>query len=230
MNMDEFEYVEQQVLHLTTAHRMLVELYGSKTTVSNMNAVSPLGFSLLQRTLHRDLVVSICAISDQPKVSGKHTATVLSLLDSLEEDDGPHAEGIKMLREQINSAVSILRKYRNKTIAHHDKNVALEDEKIQTPKVDDLDKAITELHDVMNKIRQIAGLGGCIYEWTSIGTAASAISWAIADSRRMKQLRELAKARMISPRAALELLKVRSDRKDKNIISMHAPQMLQANE
>jgi len=214
----EFETVHQKVLELAATHALSKGLYGDKSNVENMNRVSGLGFSLLQRSLHTSMLVLICALTDPPGSGQRENPTVIPLLEYAECKYGLD---IGNDRSKLDDAIQKLRTYRDKTIAHLDKMVVLGKMKVDPLKVDDLERALSAVYETMNRIKLCWSETTTVYEFTSIGCAASAITWAIADSLRMSELRDKANRGKISPDAALGLLKERSNRNDNAIITQH---------
>lgn len=194
---------------------MYMGLFGSRENVDVLNEVSGLGFSLIQRSLQTRMIVAICALTDQPKTRSQHNLTVFHLLERLADEFETDIDSIK---GKLDDAIKRLRTYRHKMLVHLDKKVALGEMKIESVMTDDLDQSLDAIYDTMNYIcLKIEGTQS-VYEFTSIGPAASAIVWAAKDTRRLAELRELVSRNQVTASQLIDMVRSRSSRRDSRIL------------
>ena len=101
------------------------ELYGtSPTRIDLLNRAAPNFFGKIQKTLWNEVLLLICQLTDPPKIGKRKNLTILRLPELIKESALGSAVEAKVKEAESNS--TFCRDWRNRHIAHLDRDLALE--------------------------------------------------------------------------------------------------------
>jgi hypothetical protein len=118
----------QEVAWVYSKWHEYVELYGTKPSrIDLLNQSAAFFFKIVQDTLWNDVLLHICRLTDPPESRGKANCTI-SMLPALIDDQELKIYVESLVRDAV-SKENFSKDRRNRKLAHHDLELALESEK-----------------------------------------------------------------------------------------------------
>ncbi len=114
-----FHELWQEVALLRIEWGEFIELFGEKPgRVDLMNEAAPAFFTMVQRLLWEETLLSITRLTDPPSSVGKDNLTIRRLASCI--DHGATAEAVTGFTDEAVKAAEFCRDWRNRRIAHRD--------------------------------------------------------------------------------------------------------------
>lgn len=146
-----YSALSSDVLWLHTKWLEYRELFaGTVARVKLLNDTSPGFFSILQHVLWRDVLLHIARLTDPPTQAGRENLTLLSLPPLLE---CPFHREVEAMLKATTEKSAFARRFRNKHLAHQDKDHALDRVKPLTAgSRKDVEEALESFASVLNAV------------------------------------------------------------------------------
>ncbi|MBZ5588141.1 MAG: hypothetical protein LAO05_06220 [Acidobacteriia bacterium] len=122
-----FHELWQEVALLRIEWGEFIELFGEKRSrVALMNEAAPAFFTMVQRLLWEETLLSIARLTDPPSSMGKDNLTIRRLTGCI--DDSGTAQEVSRCAKEAADAADFCRDWRNRRIAHRDLALATKKE------------------------------------------------------------------------------------------------------
>lgn len=132
------------------------ELFGtSPERVDLANSAASLFFRLAHDALWNDILLSLCRLTDNPKVGRNSNLTIKALPELC--DDPKLRDKISELVDQAVTATKFARNWRNRKIAHRDLQLALAQgaDPLAEASRAKVEQALSAIHTVLNHINEV---------------------------------------------------------------------------
>jgi hypothetical protein len=159
---DVYNELEKEVITLNIKWNQFRELYATSDEIVGILQDTASGFfSLLQRVLLYDILLSVCRLTDNPKIGPHQTLSLKRLPSAVETVDVNLKSQIEIDVENLWNQALYARQYRDWRIAHSDYDVIFNlnpDQKLPGFTREQLEETLKQIRDLMNKVRaQIHG-------------------------------------------------------------------------
>ena len=228
------DILQQDVAELFGKWALHKGLFRKRETLEQMHEVSSLGFAFLQDSLTHEIIRLICALTDPAESrSGGKSRTNLSLLGIIEIlPSNTDISEARVAAVSARQSAAAIQRHRNRRLMHFDHETKLymsecfvgngrEATPASLPPLswESVDACVVNIGEAATRIGTAMARAQMVYEWTSIGTAASALVWSLRDTVRFRWLRTLAKGSDIKSDTLRKLVENRSDRWDDEILN-----------
>lgn len=111
--------VEAEIREASTHFELVLDLFGTKESLSVVNKSAPAVFIIIRQSLLDAAIIRLNRLCDPPGTKNRNIG-LASLRESLDQTDHSFINELKDLEDQIRDEVRKLKKYRDKVLAHND--------------------------------------------------------------------------------------------------------------
>ena len=151
-----FEQVDQEVIRLHSDWKIFLELFGGKERVELLNETAPYYFVVTQAALVDSIILAACRLTDPAETRGgqDENLTIERLIDLVSDDldDQPIASKLREQKHEIERRAEPLRNLRNKSLAHNDLAVVMEEELLPNVSRSEIDELLNAFGKLMNTV------------------------------------------------------------------------------
>lgn len=151
--------VFDQVVQLRVRWKIYCQLFDSgPANIELLNKSGSLVFSLFQKLILDDVIMSLSRLTDPKESCGNENASILNLVEKAKECLSETAcAGVKDSIKELDKHVLKFRKHRHKRLAHADLNHKLDKSALASINHDELEKAMKTLQEIFTKVATEAG-------------------------------------------------------------------------
>lgn len=148
-----YDQIYRQSWYLFCLRQLQIQLFGNEATLSAAwRATAPVFFRFLDGLLTERILLQLSALTDPPRTNGNQNISVKLLPELIEDRSQEFREEIGQLVKELESRTGIMRKWRNKIIAHFDlSHVTSREKRLAPVEGSAIDAAIEPLRSILRK-------------------------------------------------------------------------------
>jgi hypothetical protein len=186
-----FAAIDGEVMWVHVVWKTFRELFASQQNVKLLNSTAPAGARVIQDALLDDVVLSLSRLTDPP-TTGRFQNLVLQSLTELAKQTGDEkvVDQFESAFSEIASRVEVLRKHRDKRIAHSDLDVAAQDEKLPGYSRQSIEDALSSVRKLLNGFHMHFRQGTTAYEMPILSGGGDLLISYLKLGRRFQKIRD----------------------------------------
>ena len=185
----DLDALREQVQTVHTYWKLLQDLFGSGEEQLRLLTESAGNFFLwVQRSFVDSLILGLSRLTDEPGSGDKENLVLQRLATAIgKAGDRELARRLRVPMKRIRSAVTDLREYRDKVLAHSDRKTARGDQHTEPIPVQSVEDALSAMRDLMNEVDgKYRGVTRWYDEIVIVGGADAIVTW-LEDAQAFRQ-------------------------------------------
>lgn len=185
-----FKALDEEVSWGHAVWKVYRQLHGTKESIDLLNKVAPAWARIQQDALLDDVLMSLLRITDNEEMKGRQNL-VLNCLKPLAAASGEKqiVAEVGAALASVDKACQVLRKHRNRRLAHLDRGIALGEDTLPGFTLEQIDVAFTMVREAMNALNCYFRGGPTIYDEVGLQGDGRLLLSALQDALRLRELR-----------------------------------------
>ena len=192
-----FNNLQKEIVWLHGRWIIFEQLYSkSEKTVELLNTTAASYFYVTQKSLYYDILMSLSRILDEPHFGKDENLSLEIIIELLDKEKFSNlVDKLREILKKIERQKTVLKKYRNKVVAHKDLDVALKKAEVfSTINITDIENLLKIIREFMNECEYYFLNSETGYDYFSMPTGARQL---ITQLQKAKAYDELEKAGLI---------------------------------